>query len=469
MSKLRDLVRARPARRNTRAWSRNSPTETANRGTQRSATVAQFLAEGLLFGLIVGLTLQVASWAGRLGKAAPVTVWDPIFFTCVATCTLIAMLTLSTARRQPCSEHQGEAGAVISTASVSLIIALVATEAVLHCSLLVASSQLVIAGTFSVAAILFERSWVAQFRRSQSLQWAFVSNEPRAPMSARSAVNVGEQHTHRSRERTMSTLMRRTGSSVYADTQVASSDIVALPQTESGEGSLGRHRVDDGLIEATTVDPSFGHVDWFSTELSSPGSSSRFPHRSTKRLLDVAVSLIALLVLSPVMLLLALLIKLESRGPALFIQARVGQHGKTFDLLKFRSMRVDAEYCTGPVFAKPNDPRCTRVGRLMRRHSLDELPQLINVLRGDMSIVGPRPERPYFVARFSQTVPRYVERHREKAGITGWAQVNGRRGDTSIEERVRYDLHYVEHWSLAFDLKIMVRTLIEILQGHNAY
>jgi lipopolysaccharide/colanic/teichoic acid biosynthesis glycosyltransferase len=191
--------------------------------------------------------------------------------------------------------------------------------------------------------------------------------------------------------------------------------------------------------------------------------------QSVKRGVDVGVSVIALIVLAPVMACLALLIKFESRGPALFVQERVGQDGKIFRLLKFRSMRVDAESCSGPVFAKPNDPRCTRTGRFMRRYSLDELPQLINVLRGDMSLVGPRPERPYFVAQFSQSIPRYHERHRAKSGITGWAQVNGLRGDTSIDERTRYDLHYVEHWSPRLDVQIMLRTIVEIFQGHNAY
>jgi len=190
---------------------------------------------------------------------------------------------------------------------------------------------------------------------------------------------------------------------------------------------------------------------------------------SVKRGVDVSVSLIALIVLAPFMALLALLIKRESRGPAFFVQERVGQDGEIFRLLKFRSMRVDAESCSGPVFAKPNDPRCTRIGRFMRRYSLDELPQLINVLRGDMSLVGPRPERPYFVAQFSQSIPRYHDRHRAKSGITGWAQVNGLRGDTSIDERTRYDLEYVEHWSPGLDIQIMLRTIVEILQGRNAY
>ncbi len=192
------------------------------------------------------------------------------------------------------------------------------------------------------------------------------------------------------------------------------------------------------------------------------------PRRRIKRLIDVTVSLTALCAFAPVMAVLALLVKLESRGPALFVQQRVGKDGATFNLLKFRTMRVDAESCTGPVFARPHDPRCTRIGQFMRRHSLDELPQFVNVLRGEMSLVGPRPERPFFVEQFSQTVPRYLERHREMAGITGWAQVNGLRGDTSIEERVACDLYYVEHWSLALDLEIMARTALEMVRGHDA-
>lgn len=199
------------------------------------------------------------------------------------------------------------------------------------------------------------------------------------------------------------------------------------------------------------------------THQSSGGSA-----RSVKRLLDVGISLASLCALAPLMTVLALLVKLESRGPALFVQRRIGKDGTVFELLKFRTMRVDAEACTGPVFASPNDPRCTRIGRFMRRHSLDELPQLINVLRGDMSVVGPRPERPYFVAQFGQSIPRYHERHRAQVGITGWAQIHGLRGETSIEERLAYDLYYVEHCSLRLDLEIMARTIVEVLTGHNA-
>jgi len=189
-----------------------------------------------------------------------------------------------------------------------------------------------------------------------------------------------------------------------------------------------------------------------------------------KRAMDVLVSALGLLLLSPLMLLLALLIKLDSKGPVLYTQERVGLDGKPFEMLKFRSMRLDAEAQTGPVWATEDDPRRTRLGALLRRTNLDELPQLINVLLGDMSLVGPRPERPVFVEQFRQIVPRYMERHKEKAGMTGWAQVNGLRGDTSIIERTKYDLYYIENWSLLFDLKIILRTFWNALKGdRHAY
>ena len=192
--------------------------------------------------------------------------------------------------------------------------------------------------------------------------------------------------------------------------------------------------------------------------------------RSVKRAMDIVVSATGLVLLSPFLMLIAALIRLESRGPVFYVQERVGLDGKPFPMLKFRSMRVDAEQQSGPVWATADDPRKTRVGSILRRTSLDELPQLINVLLGDMSLVGPRPERPVFVEQFRQVVPRYMERHAEKAGMTGWAQVNGLRGDTSIVERTKYDLYYVENWSLLFDLKIIVRTFMNILRGdRNAY
>ena len=189
-----------------------------------------------------------------------------------------------------------------------------------------------------------------------------------------------------------------------------------------------------------------------------------------KRGMDIAVSALGLTALSPFMLLTALLIKLSSKGPVFYAQERVGLDGKPFPMLKFRSMRVGAESDTGPVWATKDDPRRTWLGSLLRRTSIDELPQFINVLLGDMSLVGPRPERPVFVEQFKQVVPRYMERHQEKAGMTGWAQVNGLRGDTSIVERTKYDLYYIENWSLLFDIKIIVRTALNAFRGdRNAY
>ncbi len=193
-------------------------------------------------------------------------------------------------------------------------------------------------------------------------------------------------------------------------------------------------------------------------------------NRVVKRIMDVVFSGVILVLTSPLLLLLALLIKLTSPGPVFYVQERVGRDGRPFLCLKLRSMPVGAEAETGPVWARPDDPRRTPLGRFMRRYSLDELPQFINVLLGEMSIVGPRPERPHFVERFSQSIPRYQYRHHEKAGITGWAQVNGLRGDTSIEERTRYDLYYIENWSPLFDIKIMVKTAwLVLFRKENAY
>ena len=189
-------------------------------------------------------------------------------------------------------------------------------------------------------------------------------------------------------------------------------------------------------------------------------------NRTLKRGFDIVASAVGLILVSPLLLIVALAIKLDSSGPVFFIQERVGLDGKTIDVIKFRSMRVDAG--NQPGWTTANDPRRTRVGQWIRRFSIDELPQLINVLLGEMSIVGPRPEQPFFVQRFSRMIPNYMRRHTEKAGITGWAQINGMRGDTSIEERTRYDLYYVENWSLLLDLKIIVRTLARLVKG-DAY
>ncbi len=181
--------------------------------------------------------------------------------------------------------------------------------------------------------------------------------------------------------------------------------------------------------------------------------------RISKRGLDVLLSSLLLALLSPLFLLIAVLIKLTSRGPVFYRQERVGLDAHPFLMLKFRSMRVGAEAESGPVWARERDPRTTAIGRVLRATSVDELPQLVNVFRGEMSLVGPRPERPYFVDRFKALVPKYLDRHRVKTGMTGWAQVNGLRGNTSLEERIRYDIYYIENWSLGFDLRILFRTL----------
>jgi exopolysaccharide biosynthesis polyprenyl glycosylphosphotransferase len=167
------------------------------------------------------------------------------------------------------------------------------------------------------------------------------------------------------------------------------------------------------------------------------------------------------------MFIIAVLIKLTSKGPVIYKQKRVGWDGKEFTMLKFRTMRVDAEK-GGPVFAKQNDPRCTPFGKILRKLSLDELPQLINSLKGDMSIVGPRPERPVFIEEFRKKIPNYMLRLKIKAGITGWAQVNGLRGDTSIEERIKYDIYYIENWSVLFDLKIILLTILKGMWNRTA-
>jgi len=189
-----------------------------------------------------------------------------------------------------------------------------------------------------------------------------------------------------------------------------------------------------------------------------------------KRAVDLAGSAAGLVLLSPFLVFIAILIKLDSPGPVFFCQERMGLDGKRFYVIKFRSMRRDAER-NGPGWTVKDDPRRTRLGAFMRRMNIDELPQLINVLTGEMSLVGPRPERPVYVEEFSKRIPRYMERHREKAGMTGWAQLNGLRGDTSVEERTKYDLWYIENWSVWLDIKIIVQTILRTVlrEDDNAY
>jgi Undecaprenyl-phosphate glucose phosphotransferase len=188
-----------------------------------------------------------------------------------------------------------------------------------------------------------------------------------------------------------------------------------------------------------------------------------------KRIFDVVFAGALLVALSPLLALLAFLVRLTSRGPVLYRQERMGLDGQRFGMLKFRTMKVDAEVLSGPVWAQEGDARRTPIGAFLRRFSLDELPQLVNIVRGEMSLVGPRPERPVFVERFRQTVPGYMLRHKVKSGLTGWAQINGLRGNTSLEKRIEYDLQYIERWSFWLDVKIIALTVVRVLTDRNAY
>ncbi|NJD06241.1 MAG: undecaprenyl-phosphate glucose phosphotransferase [Methylococcaceae bacterium] len=192
-------------------------------------------------------------------------------------------------------------------------------------------------------------------------------------------------------------------------------------------------------------------------------------NRYVKEIEDRSLALLLLLLISPLMLLIALGVKLSSPGPVFYRQVRVGWNNRSFTMLKFRSMPVDAEAKTGAVWAKPGEQRATRFGAFLRKTSLDELPQLINVLRGDMSLVGPRPERPDFVEIFKDQIPNYMKKHMVKAGITGWAQVNGWRGDTDLNQRIEHDLFYIQNWSVWFDLEIALRTVVHGFVNKNAY
>ena len=188
-----------------------------------------------------------------------------------------------------------------------------------------------------------------------------------------------------------------------------------------------------------------------------------------KRALDVGISAGALTVFSPLLAGIAAAIRLSDGGPVFYRQRRMGLDGRPFDILKFRSMVVGAEESMGPTWASPEDPRRTRVGAFLRRWSLDELPQLVNVFKGEMSLVGPRPERPEFVREFKEKFPQYMLRHRVRAGITGWAQVHGWRGNTSLSKRIEYDLYYIDNWSLSLDIKILWMTLRHGFHQDNAY
>jgi exopolysaccharide biosynthesis polyprenyl glycosylphosphotransferase len=252
--------------------------------------------------------------------------------------------------------------------------------------------------------------------------------------------------------------------------------IIALPEATTGEilpiisdchRAKVATRVYPSAFQLITSDLSIGHLGGLPL-LTVRDTVLRGWRLTLKRAMDVVGSAVGLVVLSPLMLVLAVLIKLDSPGSAFYTQERMGLDEKPFQMIKFRSMREGAEDETGPVWAVKEDPRRTRLGAFIRRFSLDELPQFINVFLGEMSLVGPRPERPVFVEQFKQIIPRYVERHQEKAGMTGWAQVSGLRGDTSVVERTKYDLYYIENWSILFDLKILIRTAFTFFRDKAA-
>ncbi len=188
-----------------------------------------------------------------------------------------------------------------------------------------------------------------------------------------------------------------------------------------------------------------------------------------KRAFDILCSSVGLIILSPLLLVICIIIKATSKGPLIFKQERVGFRNETFMMYKFRSMKVQDEAEEKKAWTVKDDPRVTKFGKFIRKTSLDELPQLVNILKGDMSIVGPRPERPFFVEKFKEEIPRYMIKHQVRPGLTGWAQVNGLRGDTSIKKRIEYDLYYIENWTFWFDIKIMFLTIFKGFVNKNAY
>lgn len=238
---------------------------------------------------------------------------------------------------------------------------------------------------------------------------------------------------------------------------------------DSCEGSGAEFRIVPSMLEIMTTQVAGDTLDGIPLLQLRRGIDIAGPPATTKRIADILVAALGLVVLSPLLLLIALLIRLTSPGPVLLRQERVGMNGRRLLMLKFRTMRTDAEAESGPVWASPEDPRRTRLGAFLRRFSLDELPQFWNVLRGEMSLVGPRAERPVFVREFSARLPHYADRLRVRPGLTGWAQANDLRGQTPVEERLIYDLYYIENWSLAFDLKILLITLFKVFTHKNAY
>lgn len=196
---------------------------------------------------------------------------------------------------------------------------------------------------------------------------------------------------------------------------------------------------------------------------------SSLSNRFVKRTMDIVLGVLALILFSPIMLIAVIGVKISSRGPVIYRQKRIGLHNKEFEMYKFRSMEVQTDGGDAKKWTTSNDPRVTKFGKFIRKTSIDELPQIINVLKGDMSLVGPRPERPFYVDKFKEEIPRYMIKHQVRPGMTGWAQVNGYRGDTSIRKRIECDLYYIENWSLIFDIKILFRTIFKGFINKNAY
>ncbi len=253
--------------------------------------------------------------------------------------------------------------------------------------------------------------------------------------------------------------------------------VVAYPEDASGHYGKILERLSEELVDVRVL-PDFGRYSTFAYsaqhECGIPlltfnqlavGTSDR----AIKRVVDILGALCFLVLASPLYLAIAALVKFSSRGPVFFSQERVGADGARFQIYKFRTMRLDAERESGPVWAVENDPRTTAWGKWLRKTSLDEIPQFWNVLKGDMSLVGPRPERPEFVEQFRKEIPKYMLRHKMKSGITGWAQINGWRGNTSLNERIKHDLYYIGHWSHLFDIKIMCLTVTKGFVNRHAY
>ena len=252
--------------------------------------------------------------------------------------------------------------------------------------------------------------------------------------------------------------------------------VIALPLEDSPMMPPIMARLRDTLVDVKIIPDLYqfvslgGAIEEFEglPVISVQGSPLEGIGLMAKRLFDMVLGLAAALVLFPVFAMVALLVRLTSKGPIVYKQERVSYDGSRFWIYKFRTMRVDAEQ-EGPGWTRPDDDRVTPIGRFLRSTSLDELPQIFNVIRGDMSLVGPRPERPVYIDQFRHRIPRYMLRHKVPAGITGWAQVCGWRGDTSIDKRIEHDLYYIENWSLLFDLKILVLTIVRGFLNKNAY